>query len=225
MAALPVHANLIVNGGFEAGLSNWSTLQQPESGGNFLSQTGTLTPATLQTVPAPPEGSNSAMTDAEGPGSYVLYQDFFVPMDVASAFLTFSLFINNAAPDFFTPDTLDYFTPTLNQQFRVDIVNPSAVDPFSLDPADVLMNAYRTEVGDPLVSGYTTHSINLTSLLQANAGNTLRLRFAQADNVFTFNTGIDAVDITASAVPEPSTWALIGGGLGAALFLRRRIAA
>jgi hypothetical protein len=223
MVSLPAHANLIANGGFEAGFASWTQVQQPQSAGAFMLQTGTLSPVNGLPVPPPPEGSTAAMTDAEGPGSHVLYQDFLVPTDVASAFLSFSLFINNTADQFYVPDdTLDYFTPVLNQQFRVDIVRPAA-DPFSVAAADVLMNAYRTEVGDPLVSGYATQSINITALLQANAGQTLRLRFAQVDNVNIFNTGLDAVDITANPIPEPSTWLLISASLGSALLLRRRL--
>lgn len=222
ITALPVQANLITNGGFEAGLAGWTRVDQPGSAGSFQVQSGTSSPVAGITVPAPPEGSNAAMTGAEGPGSSVLYQDFLVPMDVGAAFLNFSLFINNTAGDFLMPETLDYFTPALNQQFRVDIMLPS-VDPFSLAPGDVLMNVYRTEAGSPATFGYAQQSINITSVLQANLGQPLRLRFAQADNVNIFNTGLDAIDLTANPIPEPSTWALLSSALGAAILLRHRL--
>ncbi|HYP09321.1 MAG TPA: PEP-CTERM sorting domain-containing protein [Bryobacteraceae bacterium] len=220
VSTLPLQAGLIVNGGFEAGLSGWTRADQFGSEGAFLLQTGTVTPVTGIPVASPPEGSNAAMTDAEGPGSHVLYQDFVVPTAVANALLTFSLYINNGAPAFETPNTLDFATPTLNQQVRVDIVRATA-EPFSVNPADILMSVYRTQVGDALQSGYTPISVDVTSLLQANANQTLRLRFAEVDNVFTFNAGVDAVDITTNAVPEPSTWLLVSSVLlGAALHRR-----
>ena len=41
---------------------------------------------------------------------------------------------------------------------------------------------------------------------------TLRLRFAETDNVATFNLGVDAVDVnvTAGAIPEPSMFVPAG---------------
>lgn len=221
VAVLPANAGLIANGGFESGFSNWTRVQQPGSAGDFLLQTGTTTPILGMTVPPPPEGTTAAMTDAEGPGSYVLYQNFVVPVDVGTAFLNFSLLIRNSANAFVTPETLDYFTPAQNQQFRVDIVSTTA-DVFSVAPGDVLFNAYRTEVGSPLSSGYSTFAIDISSLLQANAGNTLRLRFSQADNINIFNAGVDQVDIDASPIPEPAGWTLMSGGLLMVGLLARR---
>jgi hypothetical protein len=151
------------------------------------------------------------MTDAEGPGSHVLYQDFVVPALLPAPFIaSFSLFLNNGAPDFFVADHLDFATPALNQQARVDIMTTTA-DPFSVAPGDVLQNLYQSRPGDPLVAGYTTFQTGVTAVLQAHAGQTLRLRFAEVDNVFTFNLGVDNVDV--AVIPEPSTWILITGAL------------
>jgi hypothetical protein len=136
------------------------------------------------------------MTDAFGPGSHVLYQDFVVP--TGSALLSFSLFIGNRANAFSTPASLDFSTPALNQQARVDILKASA-DPFSVAAADVLQNVYQTHVGDPLLSGYSNLNFDLTSLFSANAGQTLRLRFAETDNVFTFQM----VSTTSVSKPVP----------------------
>ena len=104
--------------------------------------------------------------------------------------------------DFVVPPTLDFSTPQLNQRARVDLMTTTA-DPFSLDPADVLMNLFETKVGDPLVSGYNAYHVDVTSVLQQLAGQTVRLRFAEVDNVAPFNFGVDQVDI--DAVPEPGT--------------------
>ena len=227
LVLIPIPANaapLLLNGGFEAGLTSWVRADQPGSEGSFLLQTGTTTPITGQTVPAPPGNVNAAMTDADGPGSHVLYQDFVVPTGVTSATLSFDLFINNLADAFSVPSppTLDFSTPASNQQARVDLLTGSS-GLFSVAPADVLQNLYQTNVGDPLVEGYFTTTIDLTPLLAGRAGQTLRLRFAEVDNVFTFNLGVDNVSLEAvsAAVPEPVSLLLVSGGL-AAVAIRRR---
>jgi hypothetical protein len=152
----PVHAiPVIANGGFEAGLTSWTKSDQLGSEGTFFSQSGTSSPVNGDPVPAPPERTKAAMTDAEGPGSHVLYQDFVATADAAA--LRFALFIGNRAGLFVTPApaSLDFSTPALNQQARVDILKNTA-DPFSVAASDVLLNLYQTKAGDPLISGYNT---------------------------------------------------------------------
>jgi len=215
-------AQLIVNGGFESGFSSWTRANQVGSDGTFSLQSGTVSPVNSFPVPAPPQGTLAAMTDALAGGSHVLYQDFVIPSIVPSAVASFSIFVRNDSTAFITPATLDWFTPTLNQQARVDIIRTSA-DPFSVASADVLMNLYRTQVGDPLISGYNNIVVDVTALLQANLGQTLRLRFAEVDNVANLNLGVDNVSLdTGGAVPEPTTWTLIASALVVAAVLRRR---
>lgn len=204
--AVPAQA-LIVNGGFELGFSGWTRIDQVGSEGTFHLQAGTVSPVTLSPVPPPPEGVTAAMTDAGGPGSYVLYQDVFIPAAVGPTTLSFQLLVQNSAPDFFVADHLDFATPDLNQQARVDILLASA-DPFSVSASDVLLPVFRTAAGDPLLSGYTEHSIDVTALLNAHPNTALRLRFAEVDNVNIFQFGVDDVRLgapPAQAVPEPAT--------------------
>jgi hypothetical protein len=113
--------------------------------------------------------------------------------------------------------------PALNQQVRVDILTSSA-NPFSVAASDVLMHLYQSNPGDPLVSGYNSLNFDVSSLFAANLGNTLRLRFAEVDNLAQFQVGVDNVsldDVSLAAVPEPASLTLLGTSL-AALCLRRR---
>ncbi len=199
--------DLIANGGFETGFSGWTRVDQLGSDGTFQLQTGTASPVNGFTVPGPREGLRSAMSDSVGPGSHVLYQDFVVPALVPGATLKFSIFVNNGATAFSVPNSLDFSTPALNQQARVDILR-GGTDPFSLAPADVLFNAFQTALNSPLVTGYNDFTIDVGALLAANAGQTLRLRFAEVDNVNFFNFGVDAVSLT--IIPAPSALALAG---------------
>jgi hypothetical protein len=205
---------LTTNGGFESGFTGWTRVDQTGSVGTFALQSGTTSPVTSAAVPAPPGGTQAAMTDAEAPGSHVLFQDFTVPsVQLASAQLQFSVFIGNRANAFFIPNPthLDFSTPTLNQQARVDILR-GGTDPFSVTAADVLFNAFQTTVGSPLVTGYNTINVDVTAALNANLGATLRLRFAEVDNVFTFQMGVDDVSLTVVPVPEPASMILCGLG-------------
>ena len=63
---------------------------------------------------------------------------------------------------------------------------------------------------------YTSYSFDVTSLL--SPGGIYQLRFAEVDNQYFFNMGIDNVSIvaeTSTVVPEPGTLALMGmGGIG-----------
>jgi hypothetical protein len=130
--------------------------------------------------------------------------------------INFDLFIGNRASFFATPSpaSLDFGINAFNQQVRVDLVM-SAADPFSVAATDVVQNLYQSNVGDPLVSGYTTFSIDLRNSLLANTGQTLRLRFAEVDNAGTLQLGVD--NVAFQAVPQPSS--LVMAGLGASLCL------
>jgi hypothetical protein len=225
--------NLILNGSFESNggvgtstFSNWTATDLAGGTGSWFVQTGTGSPLNNFSVPAPPNGAFAAMTDQGGPGTHVLIQSFVVPAGgVTSATLSFNWYVNNQSGGGFVinPIGLDH-TDGANQHARVDILT-SAAAPFSTAPSDVLLNAFITNPGDPTVSGYNTLSVDVTALLNANAGNTLQLRFAEVDNQLFFAFGADNVSLLFS-VPEPTTWALMGvtlvAGTGTYLWRRRQ---
>ena len=198
-------AELIVNGGFESGLSGWTRLDQLGSDGTFFLQSGTTSPVNGDPVPAPPGGLNAAMTDSQAGGSHVLYQDFIVPAGLPEGILKFDLFLGNRAGTFVTPTSagLDWTTPALNQQVRVDILR-GGTDPFSVSSADVLFNAYQSKPGDLAVSGYKTITVGLNNIFVGQVGQTMRLRFAEVDNLAPLQMGVDNVSLIA-VVPEPSS--------------------
>lgn len=205
------YAAIINNGGFESGLANWTVVNQVGGDGTFSVQTGTTSPIFGDIVPAPPEGTRAAMSDAGGPGSHVLYQEFVVPTTTPGQNgFTFraSIFVGNRADRFATPASLQFDLPNagaagFNQRARIDITLAGATNPFTMTAGDIVTTIYETNVGDPLVSGYNSLTFDLSNALLPRIGQTLRLRIAEVDNLSPFQFGIDQIDI--SPVPEPSS--------------------
>jgi hypothetical protein len=77
-------------------------------------------------------------------------------------------------------------------------------------------------VGDPLISGYNNITTNISALLAAHVGETLRLRFAETDNVFTFQLGVDNVRFDQVQIPEPASILLFGAALALLVGWRSR---
>jgi IPTL-CTERM motif len=206
---------LVTNGGFEQNggvntnvFTGWTETDQAGGSGSFFAQTGTTAPSPNPiTVPAPPQGSFSAMSSQGGAGSHILSQNITIPASSSSRFSA-RIYINNnaAGGTFSSPNSLDY-TVTPNQQFRIDIMTTGSA--LTDVGAGVLRNLYQTKPGDPAVSGYTTISADVSSF----AGQTVRLRIAEADNQGNMTVGVDQVSIDAAApVPTLSEWAM--GALG-----------
>jgi Beta-lactamase len=85
-------------------------------------------------------------------------------------------------------DTLAYESPEPNQQFRIDLIDPSApIDSVAED--DVLLNVFRTSEGDPTSLAPTAVSVDLSPW----AGETVRLRLAQTDNQGPLRAGVDNI--------------------------------
>ena len=187
---LVVDPGTLLNGSFEANggpsstvLNSWG--QSNSGSGSWFAQTGTASPLSGFGVPAPPNGAFAAMTDQFGPGSHILFQDVTLPN--ALHVLHFDFFIGNRAGVFFSPPSLSQ-TVFPNQQFRVDIMNPAA--PVADVGAGVLANVYQSQPGDVAVMpGYAHVAFDMSAF----SGQTVRIRFAQVDNLFFFQAGADDV--------------------------------
>ena len=214
--AAPASAATVTNGGFEAApdFTGWTVFNQASGSGNWFVYSGTLSPVNAFTVAAPPEGMKAAITDTSGPGSHVLYQDVALEPGVKHR-LDFTIYYNNQAGVFSDPASLDY-TVTPNQQYRVDIMKPSAPVQ-SVAAGDVLANVFGTHPGDPAPLAPTAKSFDLSPF----AGQTVRIRFAEVDNQGFFNASVDAVSIASGPVfsspPTISGSAVNGQTLTAAL--------
>jgi hypothetical protein len=194
MLALPgvSTAATIVNGGFETGdFTGWTVVNQLDGFGDWFVYTGTSLPTTGFPVEAPPEGTYAATTDQFGPGSHLLYQDVALEANFNHT-LSFVLYYNNQGVDFATPPTLDY-SVFPNQQYRVDVLRPTA-SVTSVAPGDVLATVFRTDVGEPPTLVPTPISIDLSGF----AGTTVRIRFAEVDNLFFFAASVDNVAVTST---------------------------
>ncbi|MFC1912313.1 hypothetical protein ACFLXG_04085 [Chloroflexota bacterium] len=186
----------ISNGNFETGnLNGW---QRTQSGyGQWVAYSGTSLPMSMYvgSFYAPPEGSNAAATSQTGPSMQILYQDLVLEPEYYHE-LSFWLYYENYGGIFYTPNTL--LTNTLNQQYRIDLVDPNAPIT-SVSPGDVLATLFRTEVGDPPSMAPTKVTFNLDSY----AGQTVRLRFAVTDTLYYFAGAVDDVQIESELINLP----------------------
>lgn len=188
-------ANL-VNGGFETGdFTGWTTTTAGDARpiaiaiGSTVSDGGTIPPSLTN--------NRYAYTSQTGPGQSFLTQAFTVQAGINRIF--FDLFVRNSASAFATPDSLSYLVNP-NQQARVDIIRAGA-PVTTTDPADIIVAAFRTQVGDPLVQPWRTFELDVTSQLAPFVGQVVVFRFAQVDNQNYFNFGIDNVNVGVTQVP------------------------
>ena len=180
----------VANGNFETGdLSGWTVVNS--GSGSWFNYSGTTSPLSFFPIAAPPQGTFAATTDQSGPGSHILYQD--IALEPAfNHTLTFTLYYANQAGAFATPASLSE-TVAPNQQYRVDIMKPSA-SVTSVAPGDILASVFQTHVGDPTTLAPTPMTVDLTPF----AGQTVRLRFAEVDNQSYFQASVDDVKIVST---------------------------
>jgi D-alanyl-D-alanine carboxypeptidase len=176
---------------FESGaITGWQAVGGG-SGGWFVYADGHKAPDPAQSdpnapfdVPDPPQGRFAAVTDVNGPGTRILYRDLRLQGRFS---LQLSVFYTGTGP-FSSPATLAYDTPEANQQFRIDLLRPSApID--SVAKGDVLVNVFRTSSGDPVRRQPTEAHMDVS----AWAGQTVRLRLATTDNQGPLRVGVDNI--------------------------------
>jgi hypothetical protein len=153
-------------------------------------------------VQPPPQGTYAAVTDEIESDTLILYQDVALEPGMDHQ-LSMTAYYDSYKPIAIpTPDTLSIGEEALllpngkfqeNQQFRIDVIKPEA--PLeSLDPADILRTVFATRLGDrPMMAPRT-----LTANLSAFAGQTVRLRIADAMTGEVFNAGVDAISISST---------------------------
>jgi hypothetical protein len=176
---------------FESGtITGWQAVGSG-SGGWFVYADGHTAPDPAQSdpnapfdVPDPPQGKFAVVTDMNGPGTRILYRDLRLEGRFS---LQLTVFYTGTGP-FSSPATLAYDAPQANQQFRIDLVGPSApIDSVAKD--DVLVNLFHTSPGDPAYRQPTEVSTDLS----AWAGQTVRLRLATTDNQGPLRVGVDNI--------------------------------
>src|SRR5262249_26296937 len=212
-------AQLITNGNFETGnFAGWTEFDQAGGSGSFfISNPGANTPLSdFLTAANPSGGRYYAVSDQFGPGCHALLQSFTIPNGASNVVLSFQMFVNNqfGAP-IVNPAGLDY-TASPNEHGRVDILSSSAT-PFDTG-AGVVENLYLGSDPGLNPNPYTSYSFNLSNL----APGTYQLRFAEVDNQFFFNEGVDIVSIN---TPDSGrTVVLLGVAMIVVGLLHRRIA-
>jgi CubicO group peptidase (beta-lactamase class C family) len=203
----------VVMDDFESGtLTHWKAVGSG-AGGWFVYTDGKKAPDPAQSdpnvpfdLPDPPQGTHAAVTDMNGPGTRILYRD----LKLDGRFRLHLTVFYAGAGGLSSPLTLAYDAREANQQFRIDLVRPSApID--SLAEGDVLVNIFRTSPGDPDRLEPTAVEVDLSRW----AGKTVRLRLAGADNSGPLRAGADDISfepigsdgdarITFPATPRPS---------------------
>jgi CubicO group peptidase (beta-lactamase class C family) len=176
---------------FESGaITGWQAVSGG-SGGWFVYADGHKAPDPAQSdpnapfdVPDPPQGRFAAVTDMNGPGTRILYRDLRLEGRFT---LQATVFYTGSGP-FSSPATLAYDSPEANQQFRIDLLRPSApID--SVAKGDVLVNVFHTSPGDPVRRPPTEARVDVS----AWAGQTVRLRLATTDNGGPLRVGVDNI--------------------------------
>jgi D-alanyl-D-alanine carboxypeptidase len=176
---------------FESGaITGWQAVGGG-SGGWFVYADGHKPPDPAQSdpnvpfdVPDPPQGRFAAVTDMNGPGTRILYRDLRLEGRFS---LQLTVFHAGTGP-FSSPATLAYDTPEANQQFRIDLLRPSApID--SVAKSDVLVNVFHTAPGNPARRQPTEARMDVS----AWAGQTVRLRLATTDNQGPLRVGVDNI--------------------------------
>jgi D-alanyl-D-alanine carboxypeptidase len=176
---------------FESGsIADWQAVSSG-AGGWFVYSDGQTPPDPARTdpyvpfnVPDPREGKFALVTDMNGAGTRILYRDIRLDGRLS---LQAIVFYATSAP-FSSPGTLAHDAREPNQQFRIDLVRPSApIDSLAKD--DVLVSLVRTSPHDLPA----TQPIHMSVDVSRWAGETVRLRLAVTDNQGPLRVTVDNI--------------------------------
>lgn len=195
-------AATVVNGNFESGsLAGWQVFNSTPKGNWYVLSAAQAAEATKASEEGeseffghflPPSGNFGAYTEERNPDAAILYQDVTLEpfythqLSIRLGYFSFAPIV--APPTFATPG--EGFE---NQQLRVDVMKPTAPIE-SLSSSDILATVFASKTGDPTVLPPQTFSADLTPF----AGQTVRIRIANAVNDEEFNTSLDDVTITST---------------------------
>lgn len=202
---ISVEAATLTNGDFETGdFTGWTTVVQPNSNGDISVTDSGSSPISEFPIPGGGDGSFIAVTDQMGPGSYVLFQDITLELDMEHI-LRFDWFAQSDDP-FSDAGTLDR-NVSPNQHFRVDLVEAGFADWFGPNSsAGVLANLVAPVAESLPVSGFNTTTADLTPW----AGSTVRLAFREVDNQSFFQAGVDNVFVASESQSVPESSSILG---------------
>jgi hypothetical protein len=192
-------AQSLTNGGFETGdFTGWTeTDEQGGSGSWYVGQYGQGTPLNGFTTPTQSGGGTYfAETDQFGPGSHVLSQTFSA-ISGQSLLLSFDAYANDQSGDGGIGTGPDYNNAP-NQHVAV-FVNNTQIYYGVWTPS---WAAYSFNISADLVTGINT------------------LSFLEVDDQTYLNEGLDNVQLSGAAVPEPGSLGLVAGGLALVAFAR-----
>ncbi|MBI5383577.1 MAG: M36 family metallopeptidase [Verrucomicrobia bacterium] len=191
----PKEGELIVNGGFESGLANWT--RDDVGAGGWVTANSIYNPVGNEGPQPPLAGSSSALCQQYGNGRHVLWQEVAVPASAWPVQLTWAQRVHNHGPSFAT-----------NQQFRVEIRDATN---------GVLWVPYSTATNDALLTDWTNRTVDLFAF----RGQTVRIAFVEEDTLGALNVSLDNVSLVATP-PAPTSWLVYFGTNatpGAAQFL------
>jgi hypothetical protein len=208
--AAPLQATeILLNGGFETGdFTGWNVGPNPGAGGCDQAWTVAASGSECQPLGAPVGGFGAYTSlDGSGPLTRTISQSF-VLAGLSAATLAWSeaAQVDNAG--------------SLPREFSIDLRDAGNV---------LIANLYNEAFAAGASTGFglTAHSLDLSALLAAHVGENVNIAFSTiVPENFTGPAGflLDAVslDVTAAAVPEPASLALLAIGAAAAGATRRR---
>lgn len=177
-----IDGNLLQNGNFETGtLAGWTS--EDTGAGGFVVNNGTFDPESPDGALPPQAGSYSALSQQLGNGHHAIWQDVTIPTTATSAILSWWQRVRNHAAAFVPGQ----------QEFRVELRSPTN--------NQVLETLYATLPGTTLLGNWILPSVSLA----AYRGQTVRIAFAQDDQLGYLNVHLDNIALTAGS-PSPTSF-------------------